>query len=249
MHTCFQTLNITVLDHGHSVFDYFMDLMGYLFEGTSLKHEWRLPEWFTANTELIKDNLLSLDIMRDYLVYHDCGKPVCLEIDELGRSHFRDHAAHSKERWLECAAKTDRNVLVGELIGMDMDFHLIKGDGLEAFAKRPEAISLMVAGLAELHSNASMFGGTNSTSFKIKYKHTDKRGRQLLTLVKKNESHYSIFSPILGRIWLGLSWMDGGAFYAWCSSRDYRWHPFRHRLCRHYASVDVLGLPPSKAIY
>jgi hypothetical protein len=34
-------------------------------------------------------------------------------------------------------------------------------------------------------SNASMFGGIESTSFKIKYKQLDKRGNQVLKLILK----------------------------------------------------------------
>jgi hypothetical protein len=67
---------------------------------------------------------------------------------------------------------------------MDMDIHLINAEGLLEFSKRPEAISLMITGLCEIHSNAAMFGGIESTSFKIKWKHIDKRGRQIMNLIK-----------------------------------------------------------------
>jgi hypothetical protein len=42
-----------------------------------------------------------------------------------------------------------------------------------------DAITLLIAALAEVHSNASLFGGIESTSFKIKWKTIDKRGRQI----------------------------------------------------------------------
>jgi hypothetical protein len=67
---------------------------------------------------------------------------------------------------------------------MDMDIHILSADALKEFSERPEAISLLITGLAEIHSNASMFGGIESTSFKIKWKHLNKRGRQLLNLMK-----------------------------------------------------------------
>ncbi len=37
--------------------------------------------------------------------------------------------------------------------------------------------------MAEVHSNAAMFGGTDSDSFKIKAKHLNKRGRQVLAAI------------------------------------------------------------------
>jgi len=68
---------------------------------------------------------------------------------------------------------------------MDMDIHTIKADGVEEFASRPEAISLLLTGLSEVHSNASMFGGIESTSFKIKFKQLEKRGKKILALLEK----------------------------------------------------------------
>src|SRR3546814_20997329 len=56
---------------------------------------------------------------------------------------------------------------IGDLIGMDMDVHLLKGDDVESFSKRPQARALLITALSEVHANASMFGGIESTSFKI----------------------------------------------------------------------------------
>jgi hypothetical protein len=42
-----------------------------------------------------------------------------------------------------------------------------------------EAATLWVAGWAEIHANAAMFGGFESTSFKIKRKHLLSRGKAL----------------------------------------------------------------------
>lgn len=60
-----------------------------------------------------------------------------------------------------------------------MDVHLLKAVDIPEFKARPQAIALLLTGLAEIHANASMFGGLESTSFKIKWKHLDKRGRQI----------------------------------------------------------------------
>ena len=63
-----------------------------------------------------------------------------------------------------------------------MDAHLLRAEGLAEFAARDEAPTLLLTALAEVHSNAIMFGGLTSDSFKMKAKHLDKRGRQVLAL-------------------------------------------------------------------
>lgn len=68
---------------------------------------------------------------------------------------------------------------------MDMMFHKLKPCDLVCFALKPEAITLMLVGLAEIHANAEMFGGLDSTSFKIKFKHIDVRGRQVFCIMNE----------------------------------------------------------------
>lgn len=174
-----QTAGMTVLEHGKMVADYYEDLIEHLETGTPLRHEWRLPEW--TNDPVILTQQMSRATMREYHVFHDCGKPLCLVIDDEGRRHFPGHAEASRKAWLD----TGGNKAIGELIGMDMDAHLLKADAIEEFASRPQAASLLLTALAEIHANAAMFGGIESTSFKIKWKHLDKRGRQVLALMKK----------------------------------------------------------------
>lgn len=111
-----------------------------------------------------------------YQIYHDCGKPYCLQIDEEGRRHFPNHATISYLTWL----RHSDNKQIVNLIWMDMDMHLLKSDNVEPFARRAEAATLLLTSLAEIHANASMFGGIESTSFKIKYKHIAKRGKQII---------------------------------------------------------------------
>lgn len=52
-------------------------------------------------------------------------------------------------------------------------------------------MTLLVTALAELHSNAAMFGGIESTSFKIKWKKLDKLGKKLILDLPKHEDSYS----------------------------------------------------------
>tara|TARA_B100000678_G_scaffold35206_1_gene25727 strand:+ start:1919 stop:2524 length:606 start_codon:yes stop_codon:yes gene_type:complete len=177
MRSCEQAKGMNVHQHGAMVAAYYEDLIEHLEEGEPLAYEWRLPQW--ASRPEVLDVLPSRDVMHAYHVFHDCGKPFCLETDEEGRRHFPDHAAVSKRIWLEAGGDPE----VGELIGMDMDAHLLKADGLEEFASRTQARALLLTALAEIHANAYMFGGIESVSFKIKWKHLDKRGRQVLDLM------------------------------------------------------------------
>ena len=132
------------------------------------------------------DPVLWTNIMDDktiiqYLIYHDCGKPYCMEIDDEGRRHFPCHAAISQQTWLSCGGDD----ATGRLIAMDMDLHLMKPGQEEPFSKRIEACTLIIAALCEIHSNAKMFGGIDSTSFKIKWKHLNKFATRILNLINQ----------------------------------------------------------------
>jgi hypothetical protein len=174
MRACEQMPGLSVLAHGEMVANYFNDLEAIVRRGEEPKYEWRLPEW--VGDERLWSRLASRTILARYQLFHDAGKPFCRIVDEDGRQHFPDHARVSKEVWLSLGECPE----VGELIGMDMDIHLLKDDGVAEFAKRPQASSLLLTGLSEIHANASMFGGIDSTSFKIKWKHINQRGKAIL---------------------------------------------------------------------
>ena len=179
MMSCEQTKGMTVLEHGTSVKNYLFDLLDHLRNKTTLKYEWKLPEWVIENSELIlgklDDGTLGL-----YTKYHDVGKPFCLEIDSDGKRHFPNHA----EKSYEVFRQVFKNEVAANLIRHDMDIHLLKADGVEDFCKNPLAIALLITGLSEIHSNAAMFGGIESTSFKIKLKSITQRGKQILQTLK-----------------------------------------------------------------
>jgi len=174
MRGCEQTSGLTILRHGEMVRDYYRDLMDHLRYGSPLRFEWKLPEW--VHDPLLLDELPSDEVMAEYHVFHDVGKPFCRTVDEDGRQHFPDHAAVSARIWRDAGG----SALVEHLIEQDMDVHLLKAEGVPEFAQRPYARALLLTGLSELHANASMFGGTESTSFKIKMKNLSKRGRAIL---------------------------------------------------------------------
>lgn len=177
MARCAQTPTQSVLDHGRSVLATFAQLRAHLEDGEPLPDWWRLPEW--TRTPGLLDRLPEPDILAEYQEFHDCGKPYCLAVDAEGRRHFPGHAAASEAVWLAMGGSPE----AARLMGMDMDAHLLKADGLAEFAARPEAAALLLTALAEVHSNALMFGGTDSDGFKIKAKHLDKRGRQIIALL------------------------------------------------------------------
>jgi uncharacterized protein YlaN (UPF0358 family) len=68
-----------------------------------------------------------------------------------------------------------------------MYIHLLKSDGVDEFCKNPNAITLLLTGLSEIHSNSQMFGGIDSISFKIKWKCINKRGKQILEKIKAKQ--------------------------------------------------------------
>lgn len=130
---------------------------------------WQLPKWVChANLE----KLLSDDILEKYTLFHDCGKPICKEVGEDGVTRFPNHATVSAKVWRDSGGCEQ----VARLIEMDMKIHTMKADEVSDFVKNPEAVSLLFAALAEIHANAELFGGLESTSFKIKYKQVDRRG-------------------------------------------------------------------------
>ncbi len=176
MRSCSQSQGLTVQDHGEMVADYYLDLIGHLQDGKALKYEWRLPDWI-LDPKLI-DGLPTRDVMLDYHLFHDVGKPFCRTVDEDGRQHFPDHAAVSERVWRDAGGDEE----IAQLIGMDMDMHLLKAEGIEEFASRPTAGALILTALSEIHANASMFGGIESTSFKIKWKHIAKKGKSVLSI-------------------------------------------------------------------
>lgn len=177
MRNCNQTAGMTVLEHGEMVRDYYRDLIHHLRDRQPLAFAWRLPSWIYD--PLLHDNLPPDATMAEYHVFHDCGKPLCRIVDDEGRQHFPDHAAVSEAAWLAAGGDPE----VGSLIGMDMDAHLLKGEDVELFAHRPQACALLLTALSEVHANASMFGGIDSVSFKMKWKHLDKRGKAILRLL------------------------------------------------------------------
>lgn len=183
MSECDQTKGQSVLQHGQSVKNYLFDIVEHLRKGTPLQYEWKLPDWVLKHKDLISSSLPDDETLELYTVYHDCGKPFCLVIDEEGKRHFPNHAEVSYQIFNQVF----NNPVSAELIRHDMDIHLLKSDGVEEFSKNPYALTLLLTGLSELHSNAEMFGGIDSVSFKIKHKCLSQRGKQIFNQLKNKQ--------------------------------------------------------------
>lgn len=171
MQHCPQTDTQSVYQHGVSVKEHTFTLIQMLQSG-EIQNGWILPNWFSQYRQQILARLLPLDIIEEYTIYHDCSKPYCIHYDSNGKKHFPNHAELSFQKWLEVGGNKEAALLMK----MDMDVHLLKDKDIEEFCERKQAITLLLVGLAEIHSNSSMFGGLDSVSFKIKYKQINKRG-------------------------------------------------------------------------
>ncbi len=174
MKGCHQTQTQSVYEHGISVRDHVFKLIDYLTT-LSIPDGWRLPDWLTEHRLKIKESLCPLNIIEQYTIYHDCGKPYCVTIDDAGKRHFPNHASVSAITWKDAAGCAQ----VEKLISMDMIVHTMKAADIDDFIKHPEAITLLLTALAEVHSNAKMFGGIESDSFKIKWNQINKRGKAI----------------------------------------------------------------------
>lgn len=166
MEKCQQSSGQNMLQHGESVRDRLFDLIE-VTKGKTGKFEWILPDWWNSEAPRLLPLLEDHYTLEQYATWHDCGKPKCLEVDAEGKRHYPNHASVSANLFRELYPGRDR---VASLIEHDMDFHLLKFDGVKQFCSNPQAATLMFAALAEIHSNMEMFGGPESIGFKIKWK-------------------------------------------------------------------------------
>lgn len=103
-------------------------------------------------------------------------------VDEEGRQHFPDHARISASIWRVHGGDEQ----IAEFIARDMDMHLLKPSEAATYDRVDLVPALLLTALAELHANAEMFGGIESTSFKIKFKALNKLGKAFTNILKGN---------------------------------------------------------------
>lgn len=176
MQVCDQTMGQTIYQHGLSVWTH----LERLLSGDT--DTFRLPQWYIEFREQLISTAHSADILKDYAIWHDLGKPLCVQIDTDGRRHFPDHAKVSEHTWRIAFSDHPHCDSIAVLIGLDMIMHTESLDQIltRDIPNRDRVwSSLLLSALAEIHSNAQMFGGIDSTSFKIKWKKLDKLGAKL----------------------------------------------------------------------
>lgn len=166
MMSCQQSQHQTILQHGEAVASKFKDLIAGRTDG------WHLPPWVEQLIPLIQNQ----ELLEQYHIYHDCSKPFCITYDQEGKKHFPNHAELSSKIWEELDGCKSISILMKH----DMDMHTMKSAEAETYEHIDLAPALLLTALAELHANAEMFGGTESTSFKIKFKAISKLGKALM---------------------------------------------------------------------
>lgn len=184
MYDCPQTEGQNVLQHGRSVREHYLTLVQHLRGQVDLNgsNNWVIPEWLNSYKEEFLSAIPDDYIMDRYLTLHDCGKPFVRVVDEDGKHHFPDHANQSADTYREVFAE-EADEIVEYLIRHDMDVHMLSAVEVPEFAKSPHAAAQLLAGLAELTSNAAMFGGIESVGFKMKYKKLNQRGKALVQIL------------------------------------------------------------------
>jgi hypothetical protein len=174
MKACPQTQNQSVYEHGLSVYHHTNAILQILKLGECNSY-YKIPDWMLEHRKEILERIMSDDIIKEYTIHHDCGKPYCLTIDDAGKKHFPNHAEVSYNTWIS----VEGSLQAARLMKMDMMIHTMKASDIDEFIKQPEAMTLLIVGLAEVHANGEMFGGFDSDSFKIKWNQINRRGKAI----------------------------------------------------------------------
>lgn len=169
-----QMKGLSIHEHGLSVKSCYQDLM-FKLENKLEVIDPILEEIYI----LVKDKIYSNEIIYRYQEFHDCGKPYCLIIDDEGKKHFPEHEKVSAALWREIFPEEKK---IAELIEHDMDFHTLKGDDIDKLWRQEYSPSLYFTAWAEIIANSKMFGGFESTSFKIKKKKLVQAGKKYKNL-------------------------------------------------------------------
>lgn len=171
---------VDMLEHGKMVHIHWKKLLNsnYFQEITQLDNKF---------IDVIISYQYDISTMKIYHYFHDCGKPICKKIDENGKNHYPDHAKISSQLFKKCF----ESELIEKLILHDMIFHNSSAQDIENFLcyyqkDKNFLCSLYMTAWAEILANSTMFGGIDSTSFKIKKKKLIQFGKKLYLYLNKN---------------------------------------------------------------
>jgi hypothetical protein len=169
MQSCEQVPGLNMLQHGKLVYTKYNEIMTELSSGIG-------DPVLLKNYEKYRHCLPPSHVLKRYMLLHDCGKSLCLTVED-GKRRFPNHAHVSSEQYLKVFPEDKFTAM---LIEKDMDFHILKGDDLIALCNHPVAPILYLTAWAEINANAEMFGGTDSDSYKIKRTRLIQAGKKLL---------------------------------------------------------------------
>ena len=166
MNTTYQFKTQTILQHGQSVHEHFKKIINAF--DTQDYSKYQIPQNLRHYWPKIKKKLYHFDLLKQYHLYHDCGKPYCLHVDVDGRQHFKNHALVSYDVY----TKIFSDDTIAKFIRYDMMFHSGTPEEIDVFIKEHDKrflLSLWTTSLAEIYSNSEMFAADNQKSFHKKY--------------------------------------------------------------------------------
>src|SRR5579885_3919643 len=89
-----------VWEHGQQVHLWYQSALKFLHsEQDPDDLKWKMPTWMTTHRETILKHLIDFAQVKRYQVYHDCGKPYCVQVSQDCKSHFPSHAQVSAQVW------------------------------------------------------------------------------------------------------------------------------------------------------
>ncbi len=174
MQKTLQFSHMNILQHGQDVHQWYLNIKKNinLFSEKSQKI-----------LTMIQHPNVDIDLIEQYHVFHDIGKPYCLKhID--GKSSFPEHAQCSHQIFSQYCD----HPLINDCILFDMLLHQSTCEEIKIWKNQHQHLDyyhdlsslLSMTTIAELHSNSLMFGGFESSSFKIKEKKIIRNIHQLI---------------------------------------------------------------------
>ena len=185
LENAYQNDRQTLMQHGSSIREAAFNLLERIYGGRARGQEhWDtvVPEVMLEGpfNEFLRANLHDVKTIWNYTLFHDCGKPDCLEFDAEGRRHFPNHEVCSSEVWSQIGTEDEARLML-----LDMSLHRLKADGFEDFMSKTstkDVATLLLSAYAEVYANAvdNSVEGVESVSFKIKKKHLDRLTKKLI---------------------------------------------------------------------